>query len=302
MLQKVKASVKKIIFFDLHRWINSKNLAKKTPSDFKNYLSAALMIKNEAEYLPEWLEYHLLVGVDKFYIYDNDSTDRLKDILRPYIEAGIAEYIYYPKKQSQTYMCNDAIKKVQDETYWLAIIDTDEFIVPKNGLKISEILKNYESYPGVELNWLLYGDSGQTKKTEGLIIERFTHHAKLDEPRNRHVKTISNPRKVAYIPSPHNAVYFNKQRSVNTAKVENKLPFLKRVACFDQMYIAHYFTRSREEYFKRRKQGPATQGANLYGSEEIYRLQNKNDIEDLIMEKYVSIIKTNIALRMDNNK
>lgn len=45
MLQKVKASVKKIIFFDLHRWINSKNLAKKTPSDFKNYLSAALMIK-----------------------------------------------------------------------------------------------------------------------------------------------------------------------------------------------------------------------------------------------------------------
>lgn len=51
------------------------------------------------------------MGVDKFYIYDNDSTDRLKDVLRPYIEAGIAEYIYYPKKQSQTYMCNDAIKK-----------------------------------------------------------------------------------------------------------------------------------------------------------------------------------------------
>lgn len=36
--------------------------------NYKNYLSATRIIKNEAEYMPEWLEYHLLVGFEKFYI------------------------------------------------------------------------------------------------------------------------------------------------------------------------------------------------------------------------------------------
>lgn len=57
--------------------------------NYKNYLSATCIIKNEAEYMPEWLEYHLLVGFEKFYIYDNGSTDNIKQVLAPYVDASI---------------------------------------------------------------------------------------------------------------------------------------------------------------------------------------------------------------------
>jgi len=70
------------------------------PSRFSNYLSVVALVKNEAEYIGEWLEYHLLQGVEKFYIYDNESTDKLQAVLKPYIEAGIVECIYYPGKRA----------------------------------------------------------------------------------------------------------------------------------------------------------------------------------------------------------
>ena len=46
--------------------------------------------------LPQWLEYHRMVGVEHFYIYDNNSTDALLPRLRRYMDAGIVTYIWWP--------------------------------------------------------------------------------------------------------------------------------------------------------------------------------------------------------------
>lgn len=35
----------------------------------------AAIFKNEAPYLREWLDFHRAAGVDRFYLYDNGSTD-----------------------------------------------------------------------------------------------------------------------------------------------------------------------------------------------------------------------------------
>ena len=92
-LTKLKEIIKIIRFFNIKRYINWKFREEK--NNFENYLSLALMIKNESKYIQEWIEYHLLVGVDKFYIYDNESTDDLKNILKVYIDQGIVEYRLY---------------------------------------------------------------------------------------------------------------------------------------------------------------------------------------------------------------
>ncbi len=49
-------------------------------------LSIATLIQNEARWLPEWLEYHLLphVAISEFLLYDDGSTDALANALRPY--------------------------------------------------------------------------------------------------------------------------------------------------------------------------------------------------------------------------
>ena len=42
----------------------------------KSYnVSACAIFQNEAPYLKEWIEYHRLIGVEHFYLYNNGSTD-----------------------------------------------------------------------------------------------------------------------------------------------------------------------------------------------------------------------------------
>lgn len=67
--------------------------------EYKNKLSFVAIVKNEAPYIIEWIEFHKLVGVDKFYIYDNESSDNLKELLQPYIKSGIVVYHSSPGKR-----------------------------------------------------------------------------------------------------------------------------------------------------------------------------------------------------------
>jgi hypothetical protein len=292
-----KNIAKKVRFFNPQRYFNWKVKGFGKSEDFPHYLSVALIVKNEAEYIAEWIEYHLLVGVTKFYIYDNDSTDNLKEVLLPYIkDVGYVEYIYYPGKNRQIYMCNDAVKRSEKDTFWLAVIDTDEFIVPLSTSTLPEFLRDFEDVPGLEINWLLYGSNGHKNKTEGLVMERFKTHALPEYFVNRNVKSIHNPRAVFYA-NAHNAVYFGNKISVNTDKEPNIRHFLDRNGCFDKIVINHYFTRSLEEYLLKQRAGRADYGDPKYRDMNLFNEQDRNDIYDTTMDKYIPAIKEKIKER-----
>ena len=41
-------------------------------------LAVVAIMKGEEPYVKKWIDYHILAGVDYFYIYNNDSTALLK--------------------------------------------------------------------------------------------------------------------------------------------------------------------------------------------------------------------------------
>ena len=45
-------------------------------------LAVVAIFKDEAPYLREWLDYHLLAGVEYFYLYNNGLSDGHADYLR----------------------------------------------------------------------------------------------------------------------------------------------------------------------------------------------------------------------------
>ena len=49
------------------------------------------VLQNEASFLPEWLEYHMLrsIGFEHFYLYDDGSTDALAPTVAPYVAEGL---------------------------------------------------------------------------------------------------------------------------------------------------------------------------------------------------------------------
>ena len=99
---------------------------------FLHDLSIVAILKCEAPYLKEWLDYHLLAGVDHFYLYDNDSPDNQAEVAAPYVKAGLVDYIPASGKMMQYAVYNDAIKRFRFFSRYFAIIDGDEFIYPKS--------------------------------------------------------------------------------------------------------------------------------------------------------------------------
>ncbi len=132
------------------------------------YLSIVAIAKNEAPYIKEWIEYHKLVGVERFYFYDNGSDDNTREVLEPYIKDGSVVYNYCEGKCLQNLAYSDAIYKYKNQTRWLAIIDLDEYIVPVEKDNIADFLKDYEDYFAVGINWVMFDSNGyKTKPVSG---------------------------------------------------------------------------------------------------------------------------------------
>ena len=98
---------------------------------FLHDLAVVAILKNEGPYLKEWLDYHLLAGVDHFYLYDNESPDNQAEVVRPYVESGLVDYFPAPGKVMQMATYNNAIKNFKFQCRYMAFIDGDEFVYPK---------------------------------------------------------------------------------------------------------------------------------------------------------------------------
>lgn len=182
----------------------------------KYYLSIGAIFHNEARFLPEWIEYHRLLGVQHFYLFNHLSEDDYKAALQPYVDEGVVELYDWPfsgKNQDEwtKIQCKAYMKLLRDkkkETFWLAIIDTDEFIAPTNAESLPVFLKPYEPFGGIVINWQLFGTSNVERIPPGkTIIGSLTRRAPKDYGTNRYVKSIVQPHKVKKMPQPHYCRY-----------------------------------------------------------------------------------------------
>ena len=185
-------------------------------------LAVVAIFKDEGRYLKEWLDYHLLAGVEHFYLYNNDSTDNYEEVLAPYIEKNLVTLTDFPGKMMQYPAYNDAINKYRFDCRYMAFIDIDEFIFPKSNRSIvevvDEILSGIPNAAGLAINWQMFGSNGQeTADYSRGVLERFTRRADSTvkiiandnvEVGNVNVKTIANPRLVQCVANAHCANYF----------------------------------------------------------------------------------------------
>ncbi len=265
-----------------------RRLKKEKNRKFPQYLSLCAIVKNEAPYLPEWIEFYKLVGVEKFYIYDNESSDNTKEVLKPYIDAGDVVYTYQPGQAQQVVAYNDAVKKYKNETKWLGFFDLDEFVMPLSTKTIPEFLKDYEEECGVVIYWLVYGDNGYKTKTDGLVLERFTAHSEEGFGGNVLIKTIANPREIKEMVV-HHALY---RGGFAKDEVGRIIAGPRGECSVKKIRMNHYFGKSFEEFVQKRNRGKADNVFDDLRPFEDFEHHNRNEIkDDKTAEKYILPIK-----------
>jgi len=222
----------------------------------KYYSSICLMVKDEENYINEWLEYHKRLGFQHFYIYDNNSTIPVKSYLNNDDSITIIEWTDKNIDRHKRAFMN-CFKKFKNESKWIACIDIDEFIVLKTKQKnINDFLINYEDYGGLGINWLMFGSSNLKNSPETGVLKNYVYRAPYEFNPHEIIKTIVNTKyvKEEYYEDYgiHNFLYNN-----NYAVNENfeEIKGIRIEPSYNKIQLNHYFLKSKNDMETKIKKG-----------------------------------------------
>lgn len=257
----------------------------------RSYLSACLCFKEAAPYLAEWLAFYRVLGVEHFYLYNNNSTDDFSGVIAPYVKRGAATLIDFPGRGVQQKIYADCLKQFGPRTRWMMFCDDDEFLFPVDDrVSLPEVLEGFESYAGVAVSWLLYGSSGHETRPPGLVIENYRLRHGAADP---HVKCVVDPARVVEpILIGHQFRCVGNEVIVNEYGVPMRDAFNKRPST-DILRINHYLTKSREELVQRRSRIQANTGkvSEISVGEWLRNELSWNQVDDPVAAHYAPRVR-----------
>jgi len=210
----------------------------------------AIMKDVNPVYLNEWINWHRLIGVDYFFIYDNESVPALKDLVKDPTNVNFTDF---PGKIKQLDAYNDCLSRHKDNQIpqcdWIAFIDDDEYIMVANGT-LKDLLKKQRN-SGLALNWICYG-AGEYQPDKPLI-PRMLRHTPIRFESNLHIKSIVQPNKTKVFGNPHHPRY-EVGGAVNIYGEPVKGAYTNNPA-MEKAWINHYYCKSEKEFMQKIEKG-----------------------------------------------
>lgn len=214
--------------------------------------------KNENDYINDWCKYYFNLGFDEIYIFDNN--EKTTEYVGNRIDENIKNKVFIIPANTLTYGFQVKVytKFYQDfnkEFDWIGFLDIDEFIVLNKHKNIKDLLETIDKdTPVLRMNWQMYGDDGILNGDISIpVYERIKN--KLNHPYNYHGKCLVR----GNIP---NTVFTSSHYPMINGKIAKQcLPSNKlvnnaqvNIGCieYDIAYIAHYMTKTWEEFKKQK--------------------------------------------------
>ena len=128
--------------------------------------------KNENLYINDWVNWHLNLGFDKIYLYDNNdiTTPFVGDFIEQIDKIKIIDVRGMHEQSFQIKCYNEFYNS--HEFDWCAFIDIDEFIILNKWKNIQEFVSDpiFKDAQVIKLNWHLYGDDDLIERDMTLPI------------------------------------------------------------------------------------------------------------------------------------
>lgn len=240
------------------------------------YLTIGSCLKNEEDYIVDFIKYHRYVGVEHFVFFDR-GYDKLHALVG---HEPDVEIIHFPEVPGNIHMeaWGRLISHCQGKTKWLALIDADQALVPVKSHDVRRVLKDYEEFASLQINWKAFGSSGQMARQSGSVYERFTHVAPPHSKYSEVTQFICQPSRTLPIQTeePHYPQLASNEVSVNTNRqvIDDKkiVPLNPRrpkifqiPPLYDKLWVAHYTNKSYEEFLIKNAKGRADiHGAKIH--------------------------------------
>ncbi|KAK4282289.1 hypothetical protein QN277_013685 [Acacia crassicarpa] len=164
------------------------------PSRKHHVICMCTMLRNQARFIKEWIMYHTRIGVQRWFIYDNNSDDDITDVIGLLLQAGynITRHVW-PWVKTQEAGFADCALRARDVCEWVGFIDVDEFFNLKTEENLEEAIvqetRGIKNVGEIRTGCYSFGPSGLNKiPREGVMVGYTCRKA----DRERH-KSIVRP-------------------------------------------------------------------------------------------------------------
>ena len=229
------------------------------------YFAICVSAKDQHDDIAEWLQYHEQIGTGTVCIYDDSSSSLMLGRLKSHIESGLVDYHFIGQSQHssiprpQLWVYDQCIDRYRSKHSFIAFIDVDEFLFLRdpNISSMPQLLKEFEGYGGLAVNWVQFGSSGHVHRPHGGTLASYWKCIPKHHPENLHVKSIVNTKYVERATGdPHHFTYLDGKQAVsekfvpvNGARSDSNE--ISRIALY------HYVTKSRDQYVHKIGRGSA---------------------------------------------
>ena len=185
-LKKIKPE-ERINLFKLEDPIDFKKMKEAKKDKYIYDICIVTTAKYENLYARQYVEYYLKLGVDKFYIGDDnpENTENLFDVLDDYIKKGIVDVeTMCARNLTQIYFYEYSFRALKLRCNWIMYIDMDEYLefTDKNmTIKSYLHMPVFDKCDTVKIHWLPYDDNDLVYYDNRTLIERLNHSVNLND-------------------------------------------------------------------------------------------------------------------------
>jgi len=275
-LLRIQSSCPKQFFFVL-----TKNIIENKKK--RMFPVLVTIAKLEHDYIEEFVRYHLALGFECIYLYDNENVPTYHNLLEGFNEKVRVIHIPFNNYNKPVqYLALDhfvANYLFRTPITHVAHIDVDEFIALKKHASIKDFIEEFivGDCQGVGMNWRFFGSSNRTEKTAEPITSRFTM---CSESGNQHIKTLFKKDAFSRFNTCHDVVLKHGHiKATNGSVIEG--PFNHAID-LTVVQLNHYKCKTLPEFRYIRTRHRADKLETIQEDvDSNFRLYDINDVEDL---------------------
>lgn len=140
----------------------------------------------------EWLAFHMVAGVEKFYVYTADPGDGLAPLLLKLSQRYPITVHNVPARSDSEKTCfSHAYSSYSKDVSWMAFLGPEDFLCTVDDSQLAATLEELgEGYSAVAVYRRLFGSAGHIGEPMGTLIESFARCASIEHPGNLSVRSV----------------------------------------------------------------------------------------------------------------
>jgi hypothetical protein len=264
-------------------------------------VAVCAILKNEADYIEEWLAFHILQGVSRVVLYDNNSSDDTCRRARAFAARGGVQIVPWPDSGdgfdlTQRLAYFDGARRLSGAADYVAFIDIDEFVFGSDYRPLGQILAAFPTEAAaIAVNQRVFGSAAQRTVTPGLVTSRFTMSAPADHPEGHWFKTIARPERVLGFDTVHSAVLTSGAYLLSDGRPLPPRPDHQGFSSLvpdGALRLHHYILKSRDEFELKKKKWSGQDLSDRY-TDEYFEVRDRsiNAVRDESLRQFAKPIE-----------